>query len=170
MTFPIYPPEAYDRYLALKPSPLLVLIMLYCARHPFFVLLAFNPSKKLGADLSFLQYYATPATLVFGLPALALIAAWSQRSPTALPLWRTIWRHGKTLLGASLVAHFAHLAYSAGPDIFYSYVLSDSSRLAVTNLGVDLLAFYYLWRSPRVSDVFADFPSKALSDQPQSSP
>lgn len=169
MPFSIYPPEAYDRYLALKPSPLLVLVMLYCARHPFFVLLAFNPSRKLGADLSFLQHYTTPATLLFGLPALVLIAAWSQRNPDAKPLWRTIWHHGKALLWSSLAAHFVFLAHSAGPDILYSYVLSDASRLALTNLGIDLLALYYLWRSPRVTDVFADFPATPAANQSQAS-
>lgn len=156
----IYSPEDFDRNFVLKPSPGLILLMFYAARHFLFVLLAYNPSPRLGSAFSFLQHYATPTSLLFGLPALLVIVAWVQRIPNAKGIWRAIWRQGKWLLSLSILSHFAFLVYSAGPDILGSYVLTDSARLAVVILGVDVLSLYYLWRSPRVSDVFADFPAR----------
>ncbi len=156
----IYPPEDFDGNFALKPSPALVLLMFYAARHFLFVLLAYNPSPRLGSAFGFLQHYTTPISLLFGLPALLVILAWLRRMPKAESIWRVVWRRGKGLLSLSILSHFVFLAHSAGPDILASYVLSDSARLVVVNLGVDVLALYYLWRSPRVSDVFADFPAR----------
>lgn len=160
---PIYGPEAYDRNLALKPSFLLIGVMLYCALPLLFVVLAYNPSPKLQAAFVPLQHYATPLTLPCGLPAALVILAWLKRLPDSGSFWRHVWRHGRVWLSLSLVSHFLLIAYQSHASIWNSYALNAADRMLVVHMGLDLLALYYLWRSPRVADVFADFPAKPLS-------
>lgn len=159
-----YPPEAYDRNLALKPAPLLIAVMLYCALPLLLVVLAYNPSPKLQAAFSPLQHYATPLSLLSGVPAALVIIAWLKRLPESGSFWRRLWHSGRVLLSISLVFHFLLIAYQSHASIWNSYALSTADRMLVVNMGLDLLALYYLWRSPRVADVFADFPARPPSE------
>lgn len=160
----MYPPEDYDLNLAIKPTPLLITVMVYCCLPLLFVILAYNPSPKLQAAFVPLQHYATPLSLVCGLPAALVIMAWIKRLPNAWEGWRHIWRWGKWLLSVSLVSHFLLLFFQAHGSIWNSYALSGADRLLMVNMGLDVLALYYLWRVRRVSDVFADFPARPKED------
>jgi hypothetical protein len=155
-----YPPEFYDRNTVLKPPLLLILVMAYCTRPLLFVVLSFNPSPKLGPAFAYMQHYATPLSVLFALPAVLVIAAWLRRLPDASMYWRVIWRYGKALLSVSLFANFIFLIIQSGPEITNAYVLSNTARISLVSLGLDLLAFYYLWRVVLVTDVFSEFPER----------
>ncbi|MEW5769194.1 MAG: DUF2919 family protein [Pseudomonadota bacterium] len=154
-----YPPDAYDRNLALKPPPLLILVMLYCALPLLLILLAYNPSPKMQGMYTYLQHFESPLSLLCGLPAALVLFAWAKRLPQAGATWRQVWRWGRWLLSLSLLAHFTLLFSQRGMAIWNTFVLLDADRLVVVNMGLDLLALYYLWRVRRVADVFADFPA-----------
>lgn len=154
-----YPPEAYDRHGCLKVSVLLLGTMLYAIRHVLIVFLAYNPNPKLGSAFAFLQPLAEPWFVAADLPALLVLLAWWQRRPEAKTLWRGVWRYGRVLLTISLLLQFALLAHGQGMNILESYYLSQGERLAIVTLVLNLLLVYYLWRSPRVGDTFADFPA-----------
>lgn len=160
MQSPVYPPEAYDRYLALKPTPLLIALIIYCELPLLFILLAYNPSPKLQAAFVPLQHYATPFSLLCGLPAALVIVAWAKRLPASGDTWRHIWRLGKWLLSVSLVSQLLLLYSQMHGSLWASYALDASDRFLLVQMGLSLLALYYLWRVPRVSDVFADFPAR----------
>ncbi|MCP5278847.1 MAG: DUF2919 family protein [Thiobacillus sp.] len=155
-----YPPESFDRYLALKPTFLLVAIMIYCTLPLVFILLAYNPSPKLQVAFMPLQHYATPFSLLCGLPAALVIGAWVKRLPDSGNAWRHIWRLGKWLLSLSLVSQLLLLYSQVHASLWASYALTTKDRFLLVQMGLSLLALYYLWRVRRVSDVFDDFPSK----------
>lgn len=159
MTTPHYAPEDYDLNGSLTVPALLVVTLLFSIRHLLIVFLAYNPSPKLGSAFAFLQPLAEPWFVAADLPALLVVLAWWQRRPQAKALWRWIWRHGRGLLTISLLLQFALLAQAQGMDILGSYYLTQGERLALVSLALDLLLVYYLWRSPRVADTFADFPT-----------
>lgn len=155
-----YPPEAFDRNLALKPTFLLVACMVYGALPLLLVVLAYNPSPKLQTAFDYLRHYGTPSHLLSGIPAVLMLIAWLKRLPGARPIWRTVWHQGKWLLSLSLVSHFFFMLSMAHGSLFRSFALSDADRLILMYMGIDVLAVYYLWRVPRVSDVFCDFPAR----------
>lgn len=155
---PLYSSDNYDRHGCLTVTPLLIVTLLYAIRHLLIVFLAYNPSPKLGSAFAFLQPLAEPWFVAADLPALLVLLAWWQRRPEARALWRRIWRYGRVLLTTSLLLQFALLAHGQGMNLLESYYLSQGERLAIVTLVVNLLLVYYLWRSPRVADTFADFP------------
>lgn len=133
--------------------------MTYTIRHMFIVFLAYNPSPKLGSAFAFLQPMAEPWFVAADLPALLVLLAWWQRRPGAAAFWRRTWHSGRILLTVSLLLQFALLAHAQGLELWASYYLTQGERLAIVTLGLNLLLIYYLWRSPRVGDTFADFPA-----------
>lgn len=159
MKLDLYSPETYDKHLALKVPLLLSVTLLYAIRHILIVFLAYNPSPRLGSAFAFLQPLAEPWFVAADLPALLVLLAWWQRRPGAKALWRGIWRYGRVLLTTSLLLQFALLAHRQGMSILGAYYLSQGERLAIVSLGLNLLLVYYLWRSQRVADTFADFPA-----------
>lgn len=156
----LYPPEAYDRNLALKPTLLLVAIMVYGALPLLLVVLAYNPSPKLQVAFDYLRHYGTPFSLLCGIPAALVLVAWLKRLPSSGAFWRFTWQRGKWLLSISIALHFALLLHQHGHSMWGDYHLSQTDRLVLARLGLDALALYYLWRVRRVSDVFADFPAR----------
>lgn len=159
-----YPPESYDRNLALKPSRVLIAVMGYCVLPMFLVILAFSPSPKLQASFSQFQNFSSPLSILCALPATLVLLAWGRRLPDSRAFWRRVWHSGRVLLSLSLTSHFLLTAYHSHTSILNSYALSSADRMLVVHMGLDLLALYYLWRSPRVGDVFADFPAKPLAE------
>lgn len=154
-----HPPEAYDRHGCLKVSVLLLGTMVYAIRHMLIVFLAYNPSPKLGSTFAFLQPLAEPWFVAADLPALLVLLAWWQRRPEARPMWRFLWRHGRMMLTTSLLLQTGLLVHAHGLTLLESYYLTQGERLALVSLVLNLLLVYYLWRSPRVADTFADFPA-----------
>jgi len=155
----IYPLHAYDRHGSLKVSLPLLGVMLYAIRHLLIVFLAYNPSPRLGSAFAFLQPLAEPWFVAADLPALLVLLAWWQRRPEAKRFWRQVWHSGRALLTTSLLLQFVLLVHAQGLRLWEAYFLTQGERLAIVTLGVNLLLVYYLWRSPRVGDTFADFPA-----------
>jgi hypothetical protein len=145
---------------------MLVVTMAYAIRHLLIVFLAYNPSPRLGSAFAFLQPLAEPWFVAADLPALLVLLAWWQRRPGASALWRRIWRSGRVLLTASLLLQFALLIHAQGLQLWESYYLTEGERLAMVSLVLNVLLVYYLWRSPRVGDTFADFPAAAKDASP----
>jgi hypothetical protein len=137
-----------------------MVVMLYCTLPLLFILLAYNPSPKLQTAFAPLQHYATPFSLLCGLPAALVIAAWAKRLPGSGNAWRRIWGLGKWLLSLSLVSQLLLLYSEVHGSLWASYALDATDRFLLLQMGLSLLALYYLWRVPRVSDVFCDFPAR----------
>jgi len=154
-----YPPQAYDGYHSLKAPVMLVATMLYAIRHLLIIFLAYNPSPRLGGAFAFLRPLAEPWFVAADLPALLVLLAWWQRRPEAKRFWRQVWHTGRALLTSSLLLQFMLLAHAQGLQLWESYFLTQGERLAIVSLVLNLLLIYYLWRSPRVADTFADFPA-----------
>ena len=155
----IYPPEAYDSQGCLKLPVVLLVCILYAVRHLLIVFLAYNPIPVLSGAVAFLQPLAKPWFVAADLPALLVLLAWWQRRPEARDFWRRTWRSGRALLTTSLLLQFVLLVHAQGLRLWESYYLTQGERLAIVTLVVNLLLVYYLWRSPRVGDTFADFPA-----------
>jgi cell division protein FtsW (lipid II flippase) len=102
-------------------------------------------------------FYANRSAMALGalaaLPAIAVIIASVQRSPTAGSQTRWLWRNGRWfLLGSAL----ANLAIALLPIKDGLYALST---LDVLQFSVISYILVYLFRSERVRDTFADFPA-----------
>lgn len=50
------------------------------------------------------------------------------------------------------------LAHAEVSNLVQAERLTQAERLVVVSMGMNVLLIYYLWRSPRVADTFADFP------------
>jgi hypothetical protein len=154
----LYPPDHYDRYMALKVPFTLMLLLLYSVRHLFIIFLAYNPSPKFAEAFAFMQPLASPYFVLSDLPAMLVLAAWIRRAPQAGALMRRIWRRGRVLLTASLLLQFALLIILEGGGVWSAYFYGERERMVIVSLGLNLLAVYVLWRVPLFGDVFADFP------------
>lgn len=155
----LHSPERYDRYLALKVPFLLMVILFYGIRHLFIVFLAYNPSPKFAEAFVFMQPLANPYFVLSDLPALLVFAAWTRRAPRAGKVFRWLWRRGQVLLTMSLLLQLILLLFFEGKGVWNAYFYDDRERLVIVSLGLNLLAFYLLWRLPLFGDVFADFPA-----------
>jgi len=151
-----YPFSAYDKYLTLKMSPGLWLIMVYLMMP--YVVTIISVVKKRGDRMAIINMvYPDRSSLgisaVVSLVALGLIYAWARRSPVAPPHVRWIWHRGRIFLfSAILVNVLAIVAAFFNQDF---YVVTYTIKL---NLIVSALICVYLFTSPRVRDTFADYP------------
>lgn len=155
-----YPASAYDDQLVLRP-PLGMWVTLIFLLRPIIVLVASVTNKADRAGLLNLIYpdrqWAVAHALA-ALPAIAVAIAYTRRDPKAAAGIRWVWRHGRALLTASLALNVVFLLYP---------VLTEHARFANSALiqtTVCALLAYYLFRSPRVADAFADFPAPTPPD------
>lgn len=152
-----YPASAYDDQLVLRP-PLGVWVTLVFLLRPIIVLVASVTNKVDRVGLLNLVYpdrqWAVAHALA-ALPAIAVAVAYTRRDPKASAGVRWLWQHGRALLMASLTLNVVFLLYP---------VLTEHARFATSALiqtTVCALLAYYLFRSPRVADAFADFPTSS---------
>lgn len=150
-----YPASAYDDQLVLRP-PLGVWVTLAFVLRPIIVLVASvtNKADRVGLlNLVYPDRQWAVAHALAALPAIAVAIAYTRRDAKAPAAIRWLWRHGRTLLTTSLAFNVLLLVYP---------VLTEHSRFATSALiqsTVCALLAYYLFRSTRVADSFADFPS-----------
>jgi len=142
----------------LKVSALLLVIMLYLSRHLLLVLfVAFNVliSLKRGSAESpfhYLQDYSSgPLFLLASVGSLLVLYSMQKRRPEAGRFVRWVWSRGRQLLIASalldllfiVVMHFHHMR-NLGLTVLVASLL-------------DLYIIFYLYKSVRVADTFAEF-------------
>jgi hypothetical protein len=139
-----------DEYGCLKVPFLLILAMVYLARHPLVPLAVFAAGGKNGPmsyllDASHLLLYISCS-----IPALAVLLAWNHRLPAGRAVVRWIWARGQWLL---LLAALSDMAVRL-------YLTENLLKgLAIAQLLLDGYVIFYIFISVRVRDVFAEFPA-----------
>lgn len=153
----IYLPDDYDEHLCLKPPLGFWLCLLFLLR-PFVVFLASvsNSTDRFGMlnfiypDHRWAMIHAAAA-----LPALALVLTYTRRAPAASQFFRRLWRHGRALLATSALLNLAFLG--AAP------IMLQQKFTAIIGLQwvLSFVVLYYVLRSRRIVDCFAEFPPPA---------
>lgn len=157
-----YPSFFYDEKFVLKVSLLLKLTIFYGLRHAFMVFLAFMPSPKTGSSYSWMQHLIDPIFLITDIPVLLVAVAWANRHETAGPFWRKLWGMGRWLLALALVSHSTLLLTLQGQQIFAN--LDSDGAYSLIFVILDMVFLAYVLGSPRVKDIFADFPAPPSDD------
>jgi hypothetical protein len=150
-----YPSYRYNDDFVLKVSPLLMAVIFYSLRHLVFILLAYNPSQKMGS-LDFLRHQFDPWLVISDMPALLLTYAWANRRVGMPAKAKAIWRRGRELLIASVGLNVGLMLWLSGHDILRSPVSAGLPVLLQSLL--DACVLLYLFRSNLVRDIFADLP------------
>lgn len=151
----IYEFNDYNKYNSLKMSSALWLLIAYSMRHGL-LLLGLSISN-FSHSIEWMSKFTDEthwAFFVCGIPGFFLLIATSNRVPEAGKVMRWIWHKGRNLLALSLALHLTvSLTLTA---------MNPNSHLSASQIILflfDVIGFIYLYRSQRVRDVFADFPS-----------
>lgn len=157
-----YAPSSYDDYFCLKPPGLLWIAALYLSR-AVVLLIAYGAGPLIRMSSNFtdlLRGSVSVSLLVSSLIAAPVLYALCRRTPTSTKPVRWIWAHGRIILALAAVVDCA-------ASILKSGILSgDSASLLPGSLVAALFDVYflvYILATPRVRDVFADFPPPAAS-------
>lgn len=153
-----YDLDCYDRHCSLKPPPALLAALAFACRDFLLPLVVALGSLKGGAgyDVDFLLSQHHTLAVLTQVPALLVIYAMIRRVPGAEAPARWIWKHGRLLVGAALLADV--ILAAALSDVSFGHLRSgDAGTLA--RLAFDGAILTYLARSRRLKDVFADFPA-----------
>ena len=149
-----YPFSAYDRNLCLKMSVGMWAVLAFLLR-PYVIVMASitNKTDRIGIIDTF---YPDKGFLAIGaltaIPAMVIIYAWIMRQKAVQGLPRKIWQRGREimlgLLGLNVIALLGP-AVSSGVRPTIGVVLQLAGCAA---------CLWYLSRSDRVADAFADYP------------
>lgn len=149
-----YSSTDYDSNFALKLSFFEWIIIIFSMR-PFIIFVASVSTKSDRFGL-LNTFYPNPVwalvSAIASIPTIVLLFAWVKREPSARQLIRYIWRNGRWLLTLSLLLN-------AGAFITPWLLGFGLSNLDKTQIAICGILLYVLWRSSRIKDVFADFPS-----------
>ena len=154
-----YSPDDFTQDGVLKVSPLLWLIIIYLSRHLLIVLIG-KLSQWVGSgqgiDSSGLAaLYSNPEFMVASMPAVMVLMIHFRRTSSAKPIFRTLWRKGRWLLG-----------FAAGLDLLilashWSFGSIVANEFQIAAAFIDVYIVMYLIRSKRTRDTFEDFPLSA---------
>lgn len=148
----------YDKHYCLKPPLALLAAMVFACREFLLPLVLLIGSLKGGApyEIDFLFAEHRAAALLAQIPALLVVYAAIRRMPTGDAVARWIWKRGRMVLGASLLAD-AYLA-AAFSGVSFTHLHGEAvGSLAMMALDAGILL--YLALSSRVKDSFASFPA-----------
>ncbi len=157
----LYDFTEYDKYLCLKPSAELWLVMLYLLR-PFIILLVTRMLSHVAPgvkDVENLRYLLYPddlsllVALLAAVPVLIFLYGLSKRKPGAGVLVRRLWKNGANLLAAAAILNV--------PIVFAPLLTGSLTRIHLlgwVQAGLAIVITGYLYSSRRVRDTFADFP------------
>jgi hypothetical protein len=144
----------YNRYYVLKPNLLLLLIIAYLLKDIFIgLIVAASLVKARGGDVGALVSISSPRMMFGGIPIVALFYALLNRTPDAGRRIRWIWRNGKHMILASVLANSVLILLSR------AQLDSLAGMALVSFLFINIACVIYVYRSEIVSDVFAEFPS-----------
>ncbi|KAA6185849.1 DUF2919 domain-containing protein [Thiohalocapsa marina] len=168
MPVPTYEPEHYNEHLVLKVPLVLWLVLLFQVRHLLLLGITFLPTT--GQEITVLRQLVQPAYLIADLIALPLLVTAARRRPQAPDWMRRLWPRGRWLLTLSGLAYLGVLGWSltyGGVHAGLQRGLLAGGRTAgavdeavLTSTLLTLAAIAYLWRSPRVRDLFREFPPR----------
>jgi hypothetical protein len=151
-----YGPSDFDDHGALKLSVMLWGALLYLNRHPLLVFIGGMSSiqgMRRGIDVSgTAQLYSGPLFMLASLPAIIVLIAALRRSPKAGKLIRKIWGNGRWLLSCSALLDFTLVVYE------WQINRIQLDEIHLLGAILDIYCLWYLSRSKRVRDTFADFP------------
>jgi len=157
-----YSISQYDKYLCLKMSAGMWLILLFLLR-PYIILLLSVVNMKDRTGLINMVY---PDKLVMSLGALAsvpaalLIYAWLKKRPDAHPFVRKLWENGRILLAVSAI-------FSA-PIVFVPLWMKTTHHISSIDWAqfiISGLVVLVVYRSQHIRDCFNDFPKE--EDSPE---
>lgn len=151
----IYSFNDYDKYNSLKAPFVLFLLIAYSMRHGLLWLgvstVSFSDAIELMNDFTDETYCAY---FLCGIQGVILLIALINRQPKAGKIIRWIWRNGKNLLASSLALHLI-----VSTTLAISNPMRHLSASQTMFFLFDVIGFIYLYRSQRMRDIFADFPS-----------
>jgi len=157
----VYSFEEYDKYLCLKPSRGLWLVVVFLLL-PFVILLLTFLFGRRGGDTTILrdiQHLLYPNDLALMLaflsatPALIFIYAWIRRKPGAPANVKKICRNGAVMLSATAIMNVI--------TVFVPLLTGMIHRIhwiGWVQAGLSIVIINYLHSSQRVKDTFSDFP------------
>jgi len=154
-----YTPDDYNQYDVLKIPLFLVLANFYLLKHYLIIALPIMAHiPMIGRVIQPLiqimpsSQFSSGALLYSCIPALLVIISMAGRKPTAAPWLRWIWQRGQWFLLLTIVLEIAFFAW---------YIVQGTKKLNEVNLMfiyLDLVLIFYLMKSQRVRDAFAQFP------------
>lgn len=143
----------------LKIPLILWAVMIYLSRHLGLVLLgglSTFMSSRMGVDVSGISsLYSGPLFMLASIPALLVLIASLRRAARAGRVIRTLWRYGRWLLMAAALAELAILIIQVASA--HTHIKFNELHLLAAIL--DLYIVWYLLKSRRARDTFADFPA-----------
>jgi len=149
-----YQPDDYDEHLCLKLPLGFWLSVLFLLR-PFVVFLASvsNSADRFGMlNTIYPDHRGAMSHAAAAIPAFALLLIYTRRAPTAGELLRRLWRHGRALLATSALLNLAFLG--AAPIVLQQKM----TPIIGLQWVLSFIVLYYLFRSQRIADCFAEFP------------
>ena len=164
----VYDFKDYDKYLSLKPSFELWVIIVYFLRP--LILKASTIQMGRGAksssvsglkDMIYPDDFGFFLAIATTIPVLVVIFAYAKRKPEAPDYIQTLWRNGGKLLVLTAILNIA--------VVFAPFVLDISHRVNPMGWGQLVIAvciIAYLLTSKRVRDTFVDFPVAAEGNKP----
>lgn len=157
----LYSFSNYDKYLSLKISPALWLVIIYFLR-PYVLMVSGLRIGRGGGKLEGTwriknMVYPDDFSLFIGIaasiPALLVIFAYAKRKPGAAGFVRRIWRNGVKFLLLSAALNVLILFIPLFLGVSQKFTTSGWVQLVVSALII-----WYLFTSQRIKDTFADFP------------
>ena len=163
----VYTYKDYDKYLSLKPSPEIWLIIAYLMRPYIFLIstlrLGRGGSGAAGVDGLKNMFYPDDLTIALGIfatfPVFLFVAAWGKRKPGAADFIQKVWRHGA---GVLIFAAALNIAI-----VFLPWLIGEIHKISWggwLQVGIATIIIVYLLFSRRVKDTFTDFPRESQSD------
>ncbi|MDH3981192.1 MAG: DUF2919 domain-containing protein [Gammaproteobacteria bacterium] len=152
----------YDKYLSLKVSQELWLIILYLL-HPFILLFSTIRLGRGGAKgvsgvdglkrLVYQDNFSLALAILATVPVLLLVYAWVRRKPGAPAFVRRLWAKGVVLLTSAAVLYIGGVFVP-----LLTHVIASIRPIGWGQVAISILIIFYLFTSKRVRDIFADFP------------
>ena len=157
----VYSFEEYDKYLCLKPSRGLWVVILFLLA-PFVITLLTYLFGRRGGDVNIMKniqnvLYPNDLSLMLAflasMPTLIFMYAWIRRKPGAADNVKKICRNGAVMLNATAIMNII---------IIFLPLLTGGVRsihwIGWVQASLLLIIISYLRSSQRVKDTFSDFP------------
>jgi hypothetical protein len=155
----VYAPHEYNHYDVLKVPISLVLINLYALKHYLiFAMPIMSSIPMIGAIAQPIAQvmpspdHSTGALLFSSLPALFVLISMARRLPQARNLMRWLWQRGHWLLITSLSLEIGLLT------LYTILGIKKLNDIILLGIYLNVILIFYLVKSTRVRDVFAEFP------------
>jgi len=145
--------EDYNEYNVLKIPLMLFLVNLYLLKQVLIFVLPMISSVPFLVKFAHEQF--SVALLLSSLPAALVIVGMLRRAPkTRSPIIRGIWRWGRFLLLSTLVLEVGFII------LYIVLGIKKIDGASLMFIYIDVVLIFFLAKSLRVRDVFAEFPDK----------